>query len=210
MLAPWKKSYDKPRQGVKKQRHYFANKGLSSQSYGFSSGRVWMWQLDHKEGRAPKNWCFWIVVLEKILESPLNCKEIKPVNPKGNQSWLFTGRTDAEAETPILWPPDVKNWHIEKDPDARKDWRWEEKGMTKDEMVGRHHQLDGLNLILNLSKLRELVTDREAWCAAVYGVPKSQTWLRNWTELRINLKGILKRIKLRKKLFRVQKIWNFH
>ena len=108
-LAPWKKSYDQPKQHIKKQRHYFANKGLSSQSYGFSSRHVWMWELDYKENWEPKNWCFWTVILEKTLESPLDCKEVKPVNPKGNQPWIFIGRTDAEAETPILWPPGVKN-----------------------------------------------------------------------------------------------------
>ena len=126
-----KKSYDKPRQHIKKQRYYFANKGLSSQSYDFSSSHVWMWVLDHKESWVPKNWCFWTVVLGKTLESPMNCKEIKPVNPKGNQSWIFIGRTDAEAEAPILWPPYVKNWLTGKDPDAGKDWRQEEKGMTE-------------------------------------------------------------------------------
>ena len=109
MLVPWKKSYDQPRQHIKKQRYYFANKGLSSQSYGFSSSHVWMWELDYKESWAPKNWCFLTVVLEKILESSLDCKEIQPVNPKGNQSWIFIGRTDAEAETPILGPPDAEN-----------------------------------------------------------------------------------------------------
>ena len=140
---PWKKSYEKPRQHIRKQRHYFANKGPSSQSYGFSSGHVWMWELDHKESWVPKNWCFGIVVLEKSLQSPLDCKEIKPVHPKGNQSWIFTGRTDAEAEAPILWPRDVKNWLTGKDPDAGKDWRWEEKGMTEDEMIGWHHWLNG-------------------------------------------------------------------
>ena len=108
--TPWKKSYDQPRQHIKKQRHYFANKSPSSQSYGSSSGHVWMWELDYKEIWALKNWCFWTVVLEKTLESPLYCKEIQPVHPKGNQSWIFTGRTNAEAETPILWPPDAKNW----------------------------------------------------------------------------------------------------
>ena len=135
-LIPWKKSYDQPRQHIKKQRHYIANKGLSSQSYGFSSSHVWMWELDCGESWALKNWCFWTVVLEKTLESPLDCKEIQPVNPKGNQSWIFTERTDAEAETPILWPSDVKNWLTGKDPDAGKDWRWEEKKMTDIEMVG--------------------------------------------------------------------------
>ena len=121
----------------------FANKGLSSQSYGFSSSHVWMWKLDCKESSALKNCCFWTVVLEKTLESPLNFKEIKPVHPKGNQSWVFIGRTDAEAETPILWAPDVKKWLTGKDPDAGKDWRQEKKGMTEDETVGWHHQLDG-------------------------------------------------------------------
>ena len=120
-----------------------ATKGLSSQSYYFSSSHVWMWELDYKESWVLKNWCFWPVVLEKTLESPSDCKEIQPVHPKGNQSWIFIGRTDVEAETPILWTPDVKNWIIWKDPDAGKDWRQEEKGMTKDEMVGWHHRLNG-------------------------------------------------------------------
>ena len=126
-----------------KQRHYFANKGPSSQGYGFSCGHVWMWQLDYKESWVPKNWCFWTMVLEKTLESPLDCKEIQPIHPKGDQSWLFIGRTDFEAETPILWPPDVKNWLIWKDPDTGKDWGQEEKGMTEDEMVRWHHRLNG-------------------------------------------------------------------
>ena len=120
-LAPWKRSYDQPGQHIKKQRHYFANKGSSSQGHGFSSGHVWMWELDYKESWAPKNWCFWTVVLEKTLESPLDCKEIQPVHPKGDQSWLFIGKTHCEAETPILWPPDVNNWLIWKDPAARRD-----------------------------------------------------------------------------------------
>ena len=127
---------DKPRQHIKKQRHYFADKCPSSQSYGFSSSHAWMWELDYKESWAPKNWCFWTVVLEKTLESPLDCKEIQPVHPKGNQPWIFIGRTGAEAETPILWPPDAKNWLIGKDTDAGKDWRQEEKGMTENDMVG--------------------------------------------------------------------------
>ena len=117
------------------------NKGPSSQDYGFSGGHVWMWELDYKESWALKNWCFWTVVLEKTLESPLDSKEIQPVHPKGNQTWIFIGRTDAEAETPILWPPDVKNWLIGKDADVGKDWWQEEKGTTEDEMVGWHHQL---------------------------------------------------------------------
>ena len=143
MLTPWKESYDQPRQHVKKCRHYLANIGPSSQSYGFSSGLVWMWELDCEESWAQKNWCFWTVVLEKTLESPLDSKEIQPVHPKRNQSWIFIGRTDAEAEIPILWPPDVKNWLIWKDPDAGKVRRQEEKWMTEDEMVGWHHWLNG-------------------------------------------------------------------
>ena len=120
MLTPWKKSYNQPRQHIEKQRHYFSNKGPSSQSYGFSSSNVWMWELDHKEMWATKNWCFWTVVLEKTRESPLDCREIQPVNPKGNQSGIFIGRTDAEAETLILWPPDVKKLtHL------KRPWCWE-------------------------------------------------------------------------------------
>ena len=115
---------------------------ISSQSYGFSSGHVWMWELDHKEGWALKNWCFQTVVLEKTLESPLDCKEIQPVHPKGDQSWVFIGRTDAEAEAAIL-SPDWKNWLIRKHSDSEKDWRQEEEGMTKEEMVGWHHRLNG-------------------------------------------------------------------
>ena len=126
-----------------KQRYYLANKGLSSQGCGFSSGHVWMWELDCEESWAPKNWCFWTVVLEKTLASPLDCKEIQPVHPKGVQSWVFIGRTDAEAETPVLWPPDVKSWLIGKDSDAGRDWGQEEKGTTEDEMAGWHHWLDG-------------------------------------------------------------------
>ena len=128
---------------LKSQRHYFANKGPSSQGYGFSSGQVWMWELDYKESWAQKNWCFWTVVLDKILESPLDCKEIQPVHPKGDQSWVFIGRTDVETKTLILWPPGAKSWLIGKDPDAGRDWGQEEKGMTEDEMVGWHHRLDG-------------------------------------------------------------------
>ena len=119
------KTYHKTRQHIKKQRHYFANKGPSSQSYGFPSSHVWMWQVDHKESWELKNWCFWAIVLEKTLENPLNSKEIKPVYPKGNQSWIFTGRTDTESGAPILWPLDAKRWLIGKVPDAGKDWRQE-------------------------------------------------------------------------------------
>ena len=141
--TPWKKSYDQPRQCIKKQRHYFANKGPSNRGYDFSSSHVWMWELNYKESWGPKNWCFWTVVLEKTLESPLDCKEIQPVHSKGDQSWAFIGRTDAEAETPILWPPHAKSWLTGKDPDAERDWGQEEKGTTEDEMAGWHHRLDG-------------------------------------------------------------------
>ena len=140
--APWKKSYDQYKQHIKKQRHYFAHKGPSSQSYCFSSSYVWIWDLEYEESWALKNWCFWIVVLEKTLESPLDSK-IKPGDSKVNQSCIFIGRTDAEAETPILWTPDLKNWHIGKSPDAGKDGRQEEKGMTEDEIAGWHHRVDG-------------------------------------------------------------------
>ena len=141
-LTPWKESYYKLKQHIKKQRCYFGNKGLSSQNYGFSSSHVWMWELECKKSWALKNWCLWIVVLAKTVETPLDRKEIQPVHPKGNQSWIFIGKTDAEAEAPVLWPSDAKNWLIWKDSDAGKDWGWEEKGMTEDEMIGWHHWLD--------------------------------------------------------------------
>ena len=128
---------------MQKQRHYFANKDPSSQGYGFSSGHVWIWELDCEESWVPKNWCFWTVVLEKTLEGPLGCKEIQLVHPKGDQSWVFIERTDAEAETPILWPPDAKSQLIGKDPNAGRDWGQKEKGTAEDEMVGWHHLLNG-------------------------------------------------------------------
>ena len=142
-----------------------------------------MWELDYKESWAPTNWWFWTVVSEKALESPLVCKEIHPVHPKGNQSWIFIGRIDVEAETPILWPPGANSWLIWKDPDAGKDWR-EEKGTTEDEMVGWHHWLNGYDFY----KPRELVMDREAWRAAVHGVTKSKTQLSNWTMLHTQIR----------------------
>ena len=174
-------SSDKPRQHIKKQRHYFANKGPSSQGYGFSSGQVWMWELDYKESWAPKNWCFWTVVLEKTPESPLDCKEIQPVHPKGDQSWVFIRRTDAEAETSILWPPDAKNWLIGKDPDAGKDWG-QEKGTIEDEMVGWHHRLEGHGFGWTPE-----VGDGQGGlaCCSPWGHKKSDTTERlNWTELK--------------------------
>ena len=172
-------SYDQHRQHIEKQRHYFANKGPSSQGYDFSSSHVWMWELDYKESLAPKNWCFWTVVLEKTLESPFYCKEIQPVHPKGDQSWMFIGRTDVEAETPILWPPDGKSWLIWKGLDAGKDEGRRRRGRQ------RMRWLDSMtdNMDMGLGGFRELVMDREAWCTAVHGATKSQTRLSNWTEL---------------------------
>ena len=167
--------------GILKSRHPFAHKGLSSQGYGFSSGHVWMWELDCEENWMTKNWCFWTVVLEKTLESSLDCKDIHPVHLKGDQSWVFIGRTDVEVETPILWPPDAKSWLIRKDPDAGKDWGQEEKGMTEDKMVGWHQWLYGHEFEQALG-----VGEGQGglMCCGPWGHKESDKteWL-NWTEL---------------------------
>ena len=170
---------------MKKQRHYFANKGPSGQGYGFSSDHVWMWELDCEESWAPKNWCFWTVVLEKTLESPLDCKEIQLVHPKGDRSWVFIGRTDADAETPILWSPHAKSWLVGKDPDAGRDWGQEEKGTTEDEMAGWHHWLDGCESEQTLG-----VCDLQGGlaCCDSWGRKELDTTERlNWAELNSHL-----------------------
>ena len=169
MPAPWKK-------------------GPSSQSYGFSSSHVWIWELDYKESWVIRNWCFWTVVLEKTLESPLDSKEIKPVNPKRNQSWIVIGRTDAEFEAPILWPPDVKSWLTRKDPDSGEDWRQEEKGTTEDEMVGWHHWFNGHGF-----EWTPTVGDGQGGlvCCNSWGHKESDTTELNWTESKHTLMPLL-------------------
>ena len=164
------------RQCIKKQRHYFADKGPYSQSYGFSSSCAWMWELDYKESWVPRNWCFWTAVLEKTLESPLNCKEIKPVNPKGNQLRIFFGRTDAEAEAPILWSPDPKSRLLKKILMLGK-IGGRRRGQQR--MRWLHSVTDSMDR--NLCKLWETMENTEAWCSTVHTVTESWTRLSNWT-----------------------------
>ena len=185
MLTPLKECYDQPRQHIKKQRHYFVNKGPSSKGYGFSSGHVWMWELDCKESWAPKNWYLWIVMLEKPLESPLDCKEIQPVHSEGDKPWEFFGGNDAKAETLVLWPPHVKCWLTGKDSDAGRDWGQEEKGTTEDEMAGWHHWLDGGEV-----EWTPGVGDGQGGlaCCDSWGRKESDMTERmNWTELMVKL-----------------------
>ena len=166
--------------------HHFVNKCTNTESYGFSSSHVQVWELDHKEGWVLKNWCFKTVVLEKTIENPVDCKEIEPINPKRNQPWIFIGRTNAEAEAPILWPPDVKRWLIGKiEGKRRREWQ-------------RMRWLDSItdSMDMNLNKTQKIVKDREAWHAAVHGVAKSQTQLRDWTTTKPKEKRGLNRMSL--------------
>ena len=204
-LAPWKKSYDQPRQHIKKQRHYLADKGPSNQSYGFSSSHVWMWESDCEESWALKNWCFWTVVLQKTLESFMDYKEIQPVHSKGDQSWVFFGKNDAKAETPVLWPHHVKSWHTEKDSDAGRDWGQEEQGTTDDEMAGWHHWLGG-----HESEWIPGVGDEQGSlaCCDSWGRKESDTteWL-NWAEVNFLSMRIVNTLLIKSKSIKLCKYW---
>ena len=179
MLAPWKEDYDKSRLHAKKQRYQFANKCPYSHSYGVSSSHIWMWELDHKESWALKDWWFWTVVLEKTRESPLDCKNIKPVNPKGNQFWIFTGRTDAEVKAPILWSPEGRTDPLEKTLMLGKI----QGGRRRERQRMRWLNGSTDTMDMSLSQLQELVLDREVWHTVVLGVAKNWTLLSNWTDL---------------------------
>ena len=183
MIASWQESYDKLRQCVEKQRHYSANKGPNSQGCGLPSGQVQMWELDHKEGRAPKNWCLQTVVLERTPECPLNSKEIKPVDLKGSKLWILFGRTESEAEAPVFWSSDANRKLIGKVPDVGKDRGQKEKRMSEDEMAGQHHRCNEHELGQTLGDSE----DREGRHAAIHGVAKSQTWLGNWTTTTLHI-----------------------
>ena len=182
MIASWQENYDKQRQYVKKQRYHFVNNGLCGQGYNLFSSHGRLWELHLSEGRESKNWCFGTVVLEKTLESPLHWKEIQPLHCKQNQSWIFIGMTDAEAEAPILWPPDANSWLTGKEPDAREDWQQKDKRVTEDEMVEWHHWC-------NERELGQTPGDgegQEAWHARVHGVGKNWTRLSDWTIVYVN------------------------
>ena len=183
MVASWKESYEKPRQCVEKQGHYSADKGPCSQGYDLPSGQVWLWELNRKEGGKPKNWCLWTVVLEKTPEGPLDSKEIKPFNLKGDKPWIFNGRTDSEAGAPVFWSSDTNRWFIGKVPDTGKVWGQKEKWVSEDEMAGGHHQCNEHELGKTLGDGEE----QGAWCAAVHGVAKSQAQLGNWTTVSIRI-----------------------
>ena len=177
-----------PRQHIKNWRHYFADKCSSSQSCGFPEVMYGGESCNIKKAEHQKNWCFWTVMLGKILESPLDCKEIKPGNPKGNQSWILIGRTDAEAETPILWPPDARNWLIGKDPDAGKDWRQEEKGTIEDEMVRQHHRLDGCEFeqALEIGDGQGSLACFSPWGCKEWDMNEWQNWTETLTNLYVH------------------------